>query len=104
MGKATLYGALTRYTIANLKRQPIGDAVQPVGDRFAPSQDGCLASQNEKGSLKGILGIVIVAQDSTTDSKNHRSMPVDQSAERVLVVVVDKSRQELAIRFACGLR
>ena len=42
-------------------RRPAGDTMQPRPQRFTDPERPALAKQDQKGRLKGVLGVVIVA-------------------------------------------
>jgi hypothetical protein len=54
------------------------NAVEPITEQVPGSQRACLASKHEESSLKGVFRSVRVAQHTSTDSKDHRTMPFDQ--------------------------
>src|SRR5262249_52477099 len=47
--------------------------------------------------LEGILGVVLVEQDTTADTHDHRSMPVEQCREGVTVALLDEKGKQLPI-------
>ena len=82
---------------SDLKREPIGDAMQPIGKGVAPLPVLRLASQNEECTLEGVLSVMLVAQDPAGDPKNHRPMASDQGSEGVLIVVLHEPAHEPAV-------
>src|SRR5271166_2368493 len=50
-------------------------AVKPVADHLSLPDRPCLTNEDEEGRLKGILGVVVVAKDTATDTPDHRSVP-----------------------------
>jgi len=56
--------------------------------------------QKEEGRLTHVFGVVGVLQDATTGGENHRSMAVNQSLKRDLVLPVNETLEEFPIRDA----
>jgi hypothetical protein len=60
--------------------------------------DRCrLAGEDQKGSLKGVLGVVVVTQDAFADAHDHRAVPPHERLECRLVASVDENFQQFAI-------
>jgi hypothetical protein len=60
----------------------IGDPVQPARERASLPDRGCLAVEDKKRGLEGILGVLRIAQNVPTDPENHRTMPRNDGGER----------------------
>jgi hypothetical protein len=60
-----------------------------------------LANQDEKRDLKGIVGIVSIAEQPPAHAQDHRGVPSQQHRESGLVAVVEESAQQLAV--GCGV-
>jgi hypothetical protein len=65
-----------------------GDSVEPTCQLFLVCDRASLASQYQKGRLKGILGRVMVAQHAPTYSQHHGPVPLDQRRKRRLSAFV----------------
>jgi hypothetical protein len=75
-----------------------GDTVQPVGN-LLPRPDGRrFAGEDQKGRLKGVLGIVMIADDTTADAEDHWAVTTDKGFKGRFVLLVDEGRQQLPIR------
>ena len=65
-----------------------------------------LPGQDEEGGLRGVLGLVLVAEDLAADAEDHRPMPLDQRREgglgRRLARLVGEPAEELAVGQARG--
>jgi hypothetical protein len=48
--------------------------------------------------LANILGVLVVAQHAQPHAHYHRAMPSHQRAERLLIALVGKAREEFAVR------
>jgi hypothetical protein len=53
--------------------------------------------QDQEGGLEGIFGFVRIPEQLAANAKDHRAMPLDQRFESRLVVVGDKTFQELSV-------
>jgi hypothetical protein len=71
--------------------------VQPVGEHLSWHNRPGLSSEDQKSSLKGILGVVVVREDTTADPPNHPAMATYQRRKRRLVSPFDETAQELSI-------
>jgi hypothetical protein len=65
---------------------------------LVPGKGSRLAGQHEKGSLKGILGIVSIPEDAPADSQNHRTVPPDQRSKGIFVALCQESFQQSPVR------
>jgi hypothetical protein len=75
-----------------------GDTVQPVGDPL-PRPDGrCLLGKNQKGRLKGVLGVMMVADDPVADAPDHWPVAMDKCLKSYIIFLLDKGRQQLSVR------
>jgi hypothetical protein len=81
-------------------RDSMSDRVKPRTERAVEPDRGCLADQHQKHSLKGIRGVVGVAQELTADALNHRPMARQERLEGRLVAAVDESIENLPVRHA----
>ena len=61
-----------------------GDAVQPGTERVMNPELMRFAEEHEERRLKGVLGVVRIAQKSSADAEDHRPVPFDQGSEREL--------------------
>src|SRR5262249_40491376 len=57
-----------------------------------------LAGEDQKGRLKGVLGVVVVADDTATDAEDHRAMATDKGFKGRCVLLVDEGTEQLPIR------
>jgi hypothetical protein len=75
----------------------VGYAVKPVGNHLSRYDGRCLADEDEKGGLEGILGIVLVAQNTAADAPHHRSMSAHQGCNSGFVTAAEVVLQQLPI-------
>ena len=78
----------------------VGDAVQPAGDGLAVGHGGGLPGQHEEGRLKGILGVLGVAQHTAADGQDHRPVPPHKGGEGAVVAAGDEPSEQLPVRQA----
>ncbi len=87
-------------------RHPAGDAEEPAAHRIPVPDGPGLAHQDQEGRLKGIVGVVRVAQFAPADAQHHRAVTVDQRREGGLrgrgIIPGQKSFQELTIGQGAG--
>jgi hypothetical protein len=64
-----------------------------------PTLSRCLidADQDEERGLKGVLGVVVVAQDAAADAPDHRTVAAHQGSDRGLVALFEEACQELGV-------
>ena len=75
-------------------------AVKPIGEQFLWLYGRCFAGQNQKGRLKGVLGIVMVANDTTANAEDHRAVAMNEDVKGRFVLLLDEGSQQLPIRLA----
>src|SRR5207237_710875 len=61
------------------------------------------AGEDQKGRLEGVLGVVMIADDTTADAEDHRPVATDKGCKRRFVLLLDEGRQQLPIRPACSI-
>jgi hypothetical protein len=76
----------------------VGHTVEPVADHLPLPDSTGLLDENKECSLKGVLGVVIIAKDTATNSPDHRPVTLNQGRDSGLVPMLDKSSQQLPIR------
>jgi len=85
------YGDLTLAPLApfsynaSIPRHPPGREIQPVGDGIAPAPRRCLAAEQEKSGLAGILGVLLRRQDTATNAEHHARVAPKENGEGGLV-------------------
>jgi hypothetical protein len=57
-----------------------------------------LAGQDEESGLKRVLGVVPVAQHAPANAQNHRAVSSQQGPKRGLVVLLDKTLEQIPVR------
>jgi hypothetical protein len=62
-----------------------------------PPDRGGAAGQHEEGRLRGVLGLMLVADDLPTEAHDHRPMSLDQGREGVLIALGGELLEELPI-------
>jgi hypothetical protein len=68
----------------------MGHAIEPVTDGLLVGEACSLLDEDEKGSLKGVLGVVVAGQHSPTHSPHHRCMTPHQGREGGGILALDK--------------
>ncbi len=82
---------------ARLKRRLTGHAVQPVGEHLARRHRGGLADEDQKGGLKGVLGVLGVAQPAPAHAPDKGGVTAHQGRKRRPVLLLQEAREQLAI-------
>src|SRR5262249_35075888 len=88
----------SKHGLASLQSSAIGDAIKPVADFLARHDARRPPNQNQKSGLKGILGVRLMADDTSADAQNHRPMPTDERFKGTLVPLPDEAFQQLTVR------
>ena len=86
-----------RHPPALSHRNVIGHGVQPAGERAAPIQEAGPAYEHEEGGLEGVLGSMSILQHSPADIQYHRSVPLHQQGECLLIVPGGKALQQRTV-------
>jgi hypothetical protein len=66
------------------------DTVQPVGDPVSRPDGRRIAGEDQKGRLKGVLSVVMVADDTAANAKDHRAVTTDKGFKGRFVLLVDE--------------
>src|SRR5262249_29035990 len=73
------------------------NAVQPVGESL-PRPDGrCFASEDKKGRLKSVLGVVVVGDNTTKDAEAHGAVTTDRAFKGRFALLLDEGPQQSPI-------
>ena len=72
-------------------------AIQPIDEHLGWANGSSLASQDNEGRLKSVLGVMVVGENSATDAPYHWAMTPHQRCERSLVLVLDKTPDQLTV-------
>src|SRR5262249_10602684 len=65
---------------------PLGDPMQPAGQRTLLLDPQTAPGEQDERSLKSVLGILVLAQDAPAGGQNQRPMAMHQGGEGRLVV------------------
>jgi hypothetical protein len=68
-----------------------------MADQLAWGHRRRLAYQHEKSSLKSVLGVLVVPQDTATHAQHHRSVPVQQRLKRRLFSPAQEAVEQLSV-------
>lgn len=71
--------------------------MEPIRDHFSRHNGSRLPYQDEESSLEGILGIVVAAENATTDAPDHWAVSAHEGCEGGVFSLFDEGRQELPI-------
>jgi hypothetical protein len=72
-------------------------AEQPISEHFWLADGSRLASENEKGSLKRIFGVLVMAGKPTAYTPDNRTVPAHQGGKSSLVPVPDEMIEQLPV-------
>ena len=81
-----------------LEGHAAGDAMQPAGQLLATSDRGSPVGQNQERSLKGVLGVLRVAEYGPADTQDHRPMTLHQGGEGRFVALVEVALEQVGVR------
>ena len=82
----------------------LGDRVQPGCQRCLARYGGSSPNEHKEGSLKGVFGVMAVAEHSAADPKHHGPMAVDKDGKGSLVPLAAEALHQLGItQVASGL-
>src|SRR5262249_261891 len=70
---------------------------QPAPEGLALPDGAGLAHQDEEGSLKGVLRVLFVVQDTTADRQDGRAVPPHQLREGRLILGAGEAVEQLAV-------
>jgi hypothetical protein len=79
-------------------RGPNGHAIEPVRDFFAVAQSRSFADENQKGRLKRILRIVMIAEGAPAHIPDHGREPSNQPCQGAFILGLYEPEHQLAIR------
>jgi hypothetical protein len=80
-----------------LQGRLVSHAIEPVGQQLPGSNRRCLTDEDKEGGLEGVLGIVVVPENTAAHPPDHRPMPLHKGCESRLVTAADVVLQQLAI-------
>jgi hypothetical protein len=84
-----------------LPAQPPGDAagcaVQETRQRFAATDSSGPARQYQEGRLKGVVGVMDIAQQAAADAEDERAVPLEKRGEGGFVALLGEAVQQLTI-------
>jgi hypothetical protein len=87
LGRAPLLGAPSCRIGLDLDGDPASHAMEPAAESIVDPERPGLASQGEKHSLNGIIGVVAVIQHAPANCQNQRAVSLDQCLKRQLIAV-----------------
>jgi hypothetical protein len=71
-------------TRPRLQGRPVGDPVEPIAERILVADGARPSSEYEEDGLKGVLGIVMVVEDTSTEVQDHGSVALYQNRKGIL--------------------
>jgi hypothetical protein len=71
--------------------------MKPVAEQVRLAQPPSLPRQNQEHRLKGILGILDMAEGTAADAEDEPSMPPHQFRERFLILPVREAGEEFTV-------
>ncbi len=90
-------GSTTCGSRAGFEGGASSDFIEPPGDDAARPNRASLPRQHEKSRLKRILRLLLMSQDTATNSQHHRPMPTNEIGESRFVPRDDEALQKLPI-------
>src|SRR5262249_22652119 len=67
------------------------------------TQRGGVAGEHEEHGLEGVLGVLLMAQDTATNVQHHRPMPAHEDGKGTVVAASGENVQQLLIAFLVAL-
>lgn len=95
--------SLPLYRFAHAQGAAIGHFVHPARHRLAPADGGRLAGQGQKCCLKGVLGVVFIAQQAAAHTEDHALVPPDQQLKRRFIAQPREALQQFGVRQTVGV-
>jgi hypothetical protein len=86
---------------SQFQRQPQSHAIEPSAHRVMPANGACPPSQQEKGGLEDILGVVLILEYASANCQHHASVATNQCRERLLVTLRDEAVHKRAVGCGC---
>ena len=83
-----------------LLRRPASDPIEPVAQQVRIADRAGFLRQDEERGLKGILGVVRIAQEALAHAQDHRSVSRHQRREGGLGLSRRELLQQLAVALA----
>jgi hypothetical protein len=83
---------------AKIRGDAIGSPMQPAPHGVPLADCRCFLDQFEKGGLKRILNIMLVAKDPATNTQNHAAVAADQRREGRIISAGHEPCQKVSIR------
>jgi hypothetical protein len=74
-----------------------GDAVKPVAEQTGRAQAGGLADQNQESGPEGVLGVLCMAQDPSTNAKDHGAVSAHQGLKGRLIALLGEALKQVGI-------
>src|SRR6516162_9073603 len=72
-------------------------AIEPAGDRVLCMDRPRFAGEDEERCLEGVLGVVLMSQNTSTNTHDHGAVPIEQRREGIAVAMLDEERKQLPI-------
>ena len=76
-GERLLLSSSVVALLAGSQRSPIGNGVQPRTKRLAAGDGASFANQGEERRLEGVLGVLLMVEESLADAEHHTSVSPD---------------------------
>jgi hypothetical protein len=90
-------------TSPRLERGVIGDLVKPTAQRSTPGNGGGLASEDQKGRLEDVLGVVPVVQDPPAHAEHQGAVAAHEGLEGRFLPLRAEAFEQLLIGKLIGL-
>jgi hypothetical protein len=74
-----------------------GYTAKPTGQRIRAANGVGLLSENQEGGLEGVLGVLLVAEDTPADAPHPWPMPAQEFSKRPLLAPADETFEQLSI-------
>ena len=101
--KLPLLGPPLRTHSSCLQCGAIGDSIEPIADSVLWLDGRRLAGEHEKGGLKSIFGIMVIAEHTLANTQHHRSVSSYQCFEGSVFSARQVAFQQLSVRHAAAV-
>ena len=71
--------------------------MKPIGDHLPGHHRSRFAGEDQKGRLKGILCIVVIADNTPANSQDHWTVAKDERLKSRYVLPIDEGVEQLSI-------
>jgi hypothetical protein len=85
-----LFSLATRRISPGFNSEPVGDSVQPAGERSWLADHRRPPGQHQESGLENVFGILLMAHDAPADTKHHGTVPPHQAGKTAFVMAFEE--------------